>query len=303
MNTQFSQTGFVLLLLALSLPMFSCGTEDDAFDAQGVFEGEEVIVSSEMGGKILQFDVEEGGHLKANTVVALIDTSGLVLQKNALQAQIRAVLSQTPDAAAQIAALSEQISAAKRESARIEPLVSAGALPTKQLDDARTQVQVLEKQLRGLQSSLDVTQRGLRAQTEPLAAQIAQVNDQIGRCSVVNPVEGTVLVTYAEPGEVAGPGKPLYKIADLSTLTLRAYIDGESFSRIKLGDTARVFVDDGPEQYREIPGHVVWISDEAEFTPKTIRTKDERSNLVYAAKIAVPNDGRLKIGMYGEVKF
>lgn len=303
MNTQFSQTGPFLLFLLLSLPLFSCGTEDEAFDAQGVFEGEEVIVSSETGGKILRFDVEEGNHLKANTVVAHIDTSSLVLQKNALQAQIRAVLSQTPDAAAQIAALSEQISAAKRESARIEPLVSAGALPTKQLDDARTQVQVLEKQLQGLQSSLDVTQRGLRAQTEPLAAQIAQVNDQIARCSVVNPIEGTVLVTYAEPGEVTGPGKPLYKIADLSMLTLRAYIDGNAFSQIQLGDTARVFVDDGPENYREVAGHVTWISDEAEFTPKTIRTKDERSNLVYAVKIAVPNDGRLKIGMYGEVKF
>ncbi len=241
--------------------------------------------------------------LEANQRVGAIDSTQFVLQKATLHAQIRAVLSQTPDVARQIAVLGEQIAAAKRESKRIEPLVDVGGLPSKTLDDARTQVDVLEKQLAALQSSLEITRQGLQAQTEPLVAQIAQVNDQIARCTIVNPIGGTVLTTYAKETEMTGPGKAIYKIANLSTLTLRAYIDGGQFSTVRLGDTVSVFVDDGPEKYRAIGGQIIWISDEAEFTPKTIQTKDERANLVYAVKIAVQNDGRLKVGMYGEVKF
>ena len=302
MATRHSQHSILLLVLPV-LVLLSCGADEAAFDAQGVFEADEVIVSTEVGGKITWFDVEEGDVLEANQPVGAIDSTQLVLQKATLYAQIRALLSQTPDVATQIASLGEQIAAAKRESKRIEPLVDVGGLPSKQLDDARTQVGVLEKQLAALQSSLEITRKGLKAQTEPLTAQIAQVNDQIARCTIVNPIAGTVLATYAKESEVTGPGKAMYKVANLSRLTLRAYVDGTQFSRIRLGDSVLVFVDDGTEGYREIEGQITWITDEAEFTPKTIQTKDERANLVYAVKIAVPNDGRLKVGMYGEVQF
>lgn len=290
-------------MLAGALAVSSCGTDEEVFDAQGVFEAQETIVSAEASGRITQLDLEEGMELAAGQVVGGIDSTQAVLLKKQLQAQISAVLSQTPDVAVQIAALQEQIAAAKRERSRLEALVKAGAAPTKQLDDAGTQVDVLARQLGALQSSLSVTQRGLKAQTVPLTAQIEQVNDQLAKSTIVNPVHGTVLTKYAERDEVTAPGKPLYKIADLSTMILRAYINGTQFASVKIGQPVKIFVDDGPEKYREVAGTISWISDQAEFTPKTIRTKEERANLVYAIKVRVPNDGALKIGMYGEVRF
>lgn len=290
-------------LLACAAFLCACGADEEEFDAQGVFEAQEVIVSAESAGRITRLDLQEGMQLSAGQVVGGIDSTQATLMKKQLQAQIGAVLSQTPDVAAQIAALQEQIAAAKRERNRLEGLVSAGALPAKQLDDAGTQVDVLTRQLDALQSSLSVTQRGLRAQTVPLTAQIEQVNDQLAKSAVINPISGTVLTQYAEQDEVTAPGKPLYKIADLSTMVLRAYINGTQFANVKIGQPVKVFVDDGPEKYREVAGTISWISDQAEFTPKTIRTKEERANLVYAIKIMVPNDGALKIGMYGEVRF
>lgn len=280
-----------------------CGPDEPEFDAQGVFEAEEVLVSAEATGRLPDFDVSLGDELGVNQVVGHVDSTQLVLQRNTLRAQIRAVLSQKPDAAKQIATLSEQIAAAQREVRRVKPLVEVGGLPSKTLDDAQTQVDVLQKQLAATQSSLDVTTRGLQAQTEPLTAQIAQIDDQIARCTIVNPVDGTVLAVYAEEGEMAAPGRALYKIAGLSTLKLRAYIDGTQLPELRLGDSAAVFVDDGQGGYRSVSGTVTWIAEKAEFTPKTIRTKDERANLVYAILITVPNDGRLNIGMYGEVRF
>lgn len=300
MNVQ-RRTSFCLLLSALAL--LSCGSDEELFDAQGVFEAQEIIVSAEAAGRITRLDLDEGTELTAGQVVGGIDSTQAALMKKQLQAQIGAVLSQTPDVAAQIAALQEQIAAAKRERSRLEGLVSAGAVPSKQLDDAGTQVDVLTRQLDALQSSLSVTQRGLQAQTVPLTAQIEQVNDQLAKSVIVNPISGTVLTKYAEQDEVTAPGKPLYKIADLSTMILRAYINGTQFASVKIGQPVKVFVDDGPEKYREVAGTISWISDQAEFTPKTIRTKEERDNLVYAVKIRVPNDGALKIGMYGEVRF
>lgn len=281
----------------------SCGSDEETFDAQGVFEAQEIIVSAEAAGRITRLELEEGVELAAGQVVGSIDSTQAALLKKQLQAQIGAVLSQAPDVAAQIAALQEQIAAAKRERNRLESLVAVGALPAKQLDDAATQVDVLARQLDALQSSLSVTRRGLQAQTVPLTAQIEQVNDQIAKSVIVNPINGTVLTKYAEQEEVTAPGKPLYKIADLSTMILRAYISGTQFANVKVGAPVKVFVDNGPDSYREMPGTISWISDQAEFTPKTIRTKEERANLVYAIKIRVPNDGALKIGMYGEVRF
>ena len=292
-----------ILLFLFLIGLTGCGNDEEQFDAEGVFEADEVIISSQATGQLIRFDVKEGERLQANEVVGEVDDTQFRLQKKGLQAQIRATLSQTPDVATQIASLQESVAAAKREKERLEELVTVGAIPTKQLDDAKTQLKLARKQLDAAQSSLAVTKESLKAQTQPLDAQIEQVNDQIARSTIVNPIDGTVLATYAEQEEVTAAGKALYKIADLSTMILRAYVDGETFSQIKLGDTARIFVDDGPETYRELTGTITWIADEAEFTPKTIRTKDERTNLVYAVKIAVPNDGRLKIGMYGEVMF
>ena len=292
------------ILLLFSLLLFAgCGSDEQTFDAEGVFEADELIVSSEVGGRLVRFDVREGKTLKANEIVGAVDDRQLQLQKDQLQAQIRATLSQTPDVATQIAAMQESVSAAKREKERLAQLVEVGAIPAKQLDDAETQLEVARKQLRAAQSSLGVTTKSLEAQTGPLVAQIEQINDKIARSTIINPIDGRVLATYAEQEEVTAPGKALYRIADLSTMVLRAYVDGNDFARIRLGDSARIFVDDGPETYRELTGTITWIADEAEFTPKTIRTKDERTNLVYEVKIAVPNDGSLMIGMYGEVKF
>ncbi|MCB0714276.1 MAG: HlyD family efflux transporter periplasmic adaptor subunit [Ignavibacteriae bacterium] len=290
-------------LLPLLLLIGGCSADEQAFDAEGVFEADELIVSSEVGGRIVQFNVKEGSTLHADEVVGSIDDTQLQLQKKQLQAQIRATLSQTPDVAAQLASLQESVAATKREKERLSPLVEAGAIPRKQLDDAETQLELARKQLEAVESSLGITKQSLRAQTQPITAQIEQVNDQIARTTLINPIDGTVLARYAEQEEITAPGKALYKIANLSTMTLRAYVDGGAFSRIKLGDSVQVFVDDGSEGYREFTGTISWIANEAEFTPKTIRTKDERANLVYAVKITVPNNGSLKIGMYGEVKF
>lgn len=283
--------------------LWGCGADEEEFDAQGVFEATEVIVSAEAAGRITWLRVEEGRKLTGGQVVGGVDSTQAVLLKKQLQAQIGAVLSQTPDVATQIASLQEQIAAARRERDRLGPLVEAGAIPRKQLDDATTQVDVLVRQLDALRSSLSVTKEGLQAQTQPLMAQIEQVNDQLAKSSIVNPIDGTVLVKYAEPEEVTAPGKPLYKVADLSTMILRAYVSGSQFASLELGRPVRVFVDAGPNAYRELAGTIVWISDQAEFTPKTIQTKEERANLVYAIKVAVPNDGTLKIGMYGELRF
>lgn len=290
-------------LLVISTIMLSCSNGNGDFDATGTFESEEIIVSSEASGRIIKLDVEEGMLLKKDQTVGLIDTTQLYLKKKQLLASIKAVISKQPDINTQLASLEKQIEAAKTEKKRIENLVLSDAASTKQLDDINNQLEVLNKQYLAAKSSLTITKHGLQSETLPLYAQVEQIQDQINKSIIKNPVEGTVLTKYSKLEEVTGTGKALYKIADLSLMTLRAYINGDQLGQIKLGQKVKVFVDKGDGEQKELNGEIYWVSSKAEFTPKTIQTKDERANLVYAIKVKVINDGYLKIGMYGEVKF
>ncbi len=294
---------FSLTLFLLTTILFSCSNGNGDFDATGTFESEEVIVSTEAMGKLLQFDVEEGMILKQNQVVGLVDTTQLYLKKKQLESTIRSVLSKQPDIPTQLAAIQEQIATAKREKIRIENLVKSDAATTKQLDDIYSQLDVLNKQYDATKSSLTITKQGIRSETLPLIAQVEQIQDQIDKSIIKNPIDGTVLTRYAKQNEITSNGKALYKIADLSEMILRAYINGDQLGQVKLDQKVRVFVDKGDGEQKELEGEIYWVSSKAEFTPKTIQTKDERANLVYAIKVRVKNDGYLKIGMYGEVKF
>lgn len=293
----------ILLALFIGFTFSSCKKNETNFDATGTFEATETIISSEANGKIVSLNILEGQNLEANQVIGAIDSLQLHLKKEQLLAQIKAILSKRPDAGKQIATLESQIATAKREKVRFEKLVKAEAATTKQLDDIDAQIEMLSKQLEALQSSLSITTTGLQGETLPVFPQIAQLSDQLEKCKIVNPIKGTVLSKYAEKNEIAMQGKALYKIADLSNLTLRAYVTGVQLPTIKIGQEVKIFIDNGADKYKEMKGTITWISDKAEFTPKTIQTKEERANLVYAVKINVANDGYLKIGMYGEVKF
>lgn len=293
----------ILLLAVLSPIFFACGSGNGKFDASGTFESEEVIVSSEAMGKLIRFDVEEGATLQQNQLVGVVDTFQLFLKKKQLEATIKAVLSKQPDVTTQLATIEEQIKTAATEKKRIENLVKSNAATTKQLDDVNAQIDLLNKQYNATKSNLTITKQGLQSETFPLQIQVEQIEDQISKSKINNPVDGTVLTRYAKQNEVTASGKALYKIADLSTMTLRAYINGDQIGQIKLGQKIKVFVDKGNGEQKEMSGEIYWVSSKAEFTPKTIQTKDERANLVYAIKVKVVNDGYLKIGMYGEIKF
>lgn len=236
-------------------------------------------------------------------MIGYIDSLQLYLKKRQLEAQIKATLSKKPDISAQLAALQEQLKAAERDQVRYTNLLKDDATTRKQVDDINSQVAILKRQIAAQQSSLAISTGSISEETNPLKVQIAQTNDQLEKCRIINPITGTVLTKYAERNEMASPGKALYKIADLSSLNLRAYVTGDQLPKIKLNQKVKVLTDNGKDSYKEQQGTIIWINDKAEFTPKTIQTKDERANLVYAVKIKVPNDGSLKIGMYGEVKF
>jgi HlyD family secretion protein len=292
----------IVLILFTGL-LISCSNKNGKFDATGTFESEEVIVSSEAMGKLLKFEVEEGMTLKKDQIVGLVDTTQLYLKKKQLQSTIKSVLSKQPDIPTQLAAIKEQIATAEREKNRIENLVSSDAATTKQLDDINSQLEVLNKQYDATKSSLTITKEGIQSETLPLIAQVEQIQDQINKSIIKNPIDGTVLTRYAKQDEITSSGKALYKIADLSEMILRAYINGDQLGQVKLDQKVKVYVDKGNGKQKELEGEVYWVSSKAEFTPKTIQTKDERANLVYAIKVRVKNDGYVKIGMYGEVKF
>lgn len=282
--------------------LVSCNGKRD-YDASGTFETEETIISAEATGTLKTFTIDEGENLKAGQQVGYVDTLQLFLKKKQLESQIKSTLAQMPDIPAQLAALRSQLKTAEREKQRIANLVEADAATRKQLDDANAQTDLIKKQIAAQQSALGVTTKSISRQVSPLEVQIEQINDQIAKSYIINPVNGTVLTKYAEANEVVTTGKPLYKIADLSSLILRAYVTGDQLPQIKLGQRVKVLTDKTGGEYRIQDGITTWISDKAEFTPKTIQTKDERANLVYAIKVKVKNDGYLKIGMYGEIKF
>lgn len=292
---------FLLGILAVSV--IACDRNKDTFDATGAFEATEVLVSSEANGKIMELNLEEGDHVKAGEVLGYVDSTQLYLKKMQLAAGLRSVDVRKPDIRKQIAALEQQIATARTEQQRMENLVKAKAGNQKQVDDIVNNIAFLQKQLDAQYSTLNKTFGGADAEAEGILYQIMQLDDQLQKSRVVNPRTGTVLVKYAETGEITGSGKPLYKIADTDLLYLRAYITADQLSQLKQGQSVRVFADYGEDNRREYPGTVTWISDKSEFTPKGIQTKDERANLVYAVKIAVKNDGYLKIGQYGETSF
>lgn len=295
---------FILHTISLSvLFLFSCSGNKNDFDATGAFESTEVLVSSEANGKIMELNLTEGDRLKAGDAIGFVDSTQLYLRKMQLAAGLRSVDVRKPDIRKQIAALEQQIAVARSEQQRMENLVKAKAGNQKQVDDIVNNIKVLQKQLDAQYSTLNKTTGGADAEAEGIQYQIMQLDDQLQKSRIVNPVTGTVLVKYAEAGEVTAAGKPLYKIADVDLLYLRAYVTADQLSRLKLNQQVRVFADYGDKERREYPGTITWISDKSEFTPKGIQTKDERANLVYAIKIAVKNDGYLKIGQYGETVF
>lgn len=278
----------------------SCGTEAE-FDAQGTFEATEVVVSSEATGQILNFEVEEGMAVEANQMVGAIDSVQLHLQRKQLVAQQSALLGSRPDVKKQVAALREQIAKQNEELRRVENMLKDGAATKKQKDDIEAQIKILESQLDATLSTLDKNTSTINNNSAALEAQIAALDDRISKCRIISPIGGIVLVKYAEAGELATVGKPLMKIADLDNIYLRAYFTSDQLAKVNLGDEVKVVADFGGEERYDYTGRVAWISSESEFTPKTIQTKDSRANLVYAVKIAVENDGRLKIGLAGEV--
>lgn len=281
----------------------ACSEKKNAYDASGTFEAVETIVSAEATGVIKELKIREGDSLTAGQVIGYIDTTQLYLKKKQLLAQSKAVLSKRPDIHSQLAAFREELKHAEHEQQRISNLVKADAATPKQLDDANAEITIIKKEIEAKQTSLGITSSSITEEAIPYNVQMEQLNDQLAKSRIVNEVNGTVLTKYVEVNEMASLGKPLYKIADLSTIILRAYITGDQFAKVKLGQTIKVMVDDGKGKYNEYNGNVEWISNKAEFTPKTIQTKDERANLVYAIKIKVKNNGYLKIGMYGEIKF
>lgn len=279
----------------------SCGTEAE-FDAQGSFEATEVVVSAEAAGRILWFDAEEGTAVEPGVRIGQIDTLQLDLQRRQLEAQQAALLASRPDIRAQAAALREQIAKQERELTRVQNLLRDGAATTKQRDDIEAQIRILQSQLSAALSSLDKSTVTIDGNAAVVETQIAALDDRITRCRIASPIAGVVLTKYAEAGELAAVGKPLLKVADLEHLYLRAYFTSEQLAAIRVGDAVTVTADFGGDQRYDYEGRITWISPESEFTPKTIQTRDSRANLVYAAKIAVQNDGRLKIGLAGEVR-
>jgi len=297
------KSGLVIMVSIALAAFVSCDGKNGNFDATGNFEATEVIVSSEANGKILEFNVEEGALLKVDQYLGFIDSTQLQLQKLRLFASNGAVKSRRADVAKQIAATKQQIENLKVEKQRAQNLINSNAGNRKVLDDINAQIATLEKQLAAQTSILEKGNTGVDQESSSIEIQIAQLEDQLKKCKITSPTDGTVLAKYAEKGEITAMGKPLFKIADIENIILRAYITSGQLTQLKIGQKVKVYADFGEKEQKEYQGVVTWISDKAEFTPKTIQTKDERANLVYAIKILVKNDGYLKIGMYGEIKF
>lgn len=296
-----------LLYIGLAIGILSaCSNNEGDYDASGAFEATEIIVSSEASGKIERLSIMEGQQLERGDQVGLIDSTQLYLQKMNLLTSVKGVRAQQPNIAAQTASIKKQISTLQREKLRTTNLIKANAATQKQLDDINGQIEVLEKQLAASQSTLQKSSQNITAQSSSLDIQIEQLEDRLRKSIITSPITGTVLNKYAEEGELANMGTPLFKIANIDNMTLRVYVTNDQLASVKLNDKVQVYVDEGGESdntKKTYEGVVAWISAKSEFTPKTIQTKNERANLVYAMKVRVKNDGYLKIGMYGQVKF
>lgn len=289
------------LYVTMAIIASSCHSKPD-YDATGIFEATTVTVSAETNGKILSFDISEGDSVKAGQRVAIIDTTLLVLQYKQLQSRQSSTESSSPDIAAQAASLRSQIAHQKNECERIARLLADGAATQKQSDDANAALRTLRAQLDGLLSTLGKNRSSISDNAVALQYQKEQIGEQIQKSRISAPITGTVLAKYAEAGEYASPGRPLFKVADLNDIYLRSYFTANQLADLKIGQKVTVIADFGGEEQFEYPGRLTWIAQESEFTPKSIQTNDTRANLVYAVKIAVKNDGRLKLGQYGEVR-
>ena len=293
----------IMILASVALIMAACGGNEKEYDATGTFEATETTVFAEQSGQLMTFSINEGDNIEANKEVGLIDTTQVWLKIQQLGATKEVYQSQKPDMEAQIAATRQQLAKAQQEEQRYKELVADGAAPSKMLDDATNQVKVLQKQLAAQQSALSTSTLSLDKQMAATDVQVSQLRDQLRKCHIVSPTKGTVLEKYVERGEFVATGKPLFKIADTEDMYMRAYVTSAQLQNIKLGQQVKVFADYGDGQRKEYDGTISWISSRSEFTPKTILTDDERADLVYAVKVAIKNDGFVKIGMYGEVKF
>ena len=320
----------LFFLASIVLAVTACGKKEKEYDATGTFEATEVTVSAKSSGELQLFDVTEGGQVENGSVVGRIDAFQLKLKKEQLETtrgQLSANKRQLAssknsndsrqlDLEKQLASIKQQIANAERERQRFSELVKDGAVPRKQLDDINYQIKVLEKQLEATSdqirsnnaslkdqsTGIDAQMDGIDAQAAGLEAQIRQIDDQIANTEVVAPYTGTVLEKYVERGEFVTTGKPLFKMADTQNMFLRAYVTSAQLQNIKVGQQVKVFADYGDGQMKEYAGTISWISSRSEFTPKTILTDDERADLVYAVKVAIKNDGFVKIGMYGRLK-
>ena len=289
--------GFVFVLFTTA-----CGHKKGNYDAAGTFEAVETLVSAQATGQIEAFNLIEGQLLTANTEVGHIDTIQLHLKKKQLMASMKAVDSRSYNVSLQIASIKQQISKQQTELARFQNLLKSNAATQKQVDDIQASIDLLQRQLAAQTETLQNSNNSISSEIKSLAIQVEQVEDLIRKSIISSPIDGTVLAKYAEKGEIAVQGRALFKVADINSLYLRAYFTADQLDKLQLNQTLNVFTDFGKKEMREYAGTIIWISDKAEFTPRTILTKNERANLVYAVKIAVKNDGYLKIGMYGEVK-
>ena len=293
----------ILMSAAAAMMLAACGNKDVDYDASGVFETTEVIVSARGTGEIISLDVEEGQTVKANRPLGELDRTQLVLQRQQLLAGREAAASRRLNTARQVASLRQQISNLQSEQIRFRALLEDGAATQKQVDDIGYQIATLQKQLAATDEQVSTANRSIDGQSAGFDAQIGQVDDMMQQAVITSPIDGIVLSKYAEAGEFAVPGRALFKVADVSEMKLRAYITADLLTGLEIGQQVKVYADQGANGRKEYDGTVSWISSEAEFTPKTIQTRDERSNLVYAVKITVRNDGLIKRGMYGDVKF
>ena len=292
---------YLQILLAVAAVLCSSCSDKTEFDACGNFEADEILVSSQGTGQLMWSDIQEGMTVTAGNTLGIIDTVQLYLQKAQLESQLKSVMSSRPDVESQVASLRSQIANLKSEKSRLERLVAKGAAPTKQVDDIKAQIVILESQLDAQLSALSKNTSAVEFNANAISAQIDMIEDKISKCHIVSPVNGTVIAKYIHAGELVGMGTPIMKVADLENMFLRAYFTSDQLGSIVLGDKVTVTADFGGEQQFQYEGKIVWISSESEFTPKSIQTRNTRANLVYAVKIAVRNDGRLKIGTYGEV--
>lgn len=289
---------FIGMLLLAGL--CACSSEQN-YDATGTFEATEVTISAESTGKIISLSAEEGQTVQMGEILGKIDSTQYCLQRKQLRAQQNAILSSRPDVQKQLAATDEQIIKFKTELSRVENMLKDGAASRKQLDDVQAQLRIAEGQKEALLSTLTSNTSTINSNAAALGAQIDLLSDNIKKCQITSPINGTIISKYSQKGEFTAVARPLFKVADLENMYVRAYFTSEQLSSISLGQEVKVIADYGADEQKEYTGKIVWIASKSEFTPKGIQTKDSRANLVYAVKVAVKNDGLLKIGLSANI--